>query len=59
MNTSGPASARQVLSGFKPIPGSISTGTAPALNRAKNRAKNSSEGGTMKATRVPFLMPRA
>ncbi len=40
-----------------PMPGSISTGTAPALNSAKNMAKKSSPGVSINAVRVPATMP--
>ena len=57
IKASGAASPRQCFSGLRPMPGSMRTGTAPVLNRAKNRAKNSSPGGTIRAVRVPRQMP--
>ena len=40
-----------------PMPGSISTTTAPTLNRANVRAKNSRLGGTISTVRMPRPMP--
>ena len=57
MKASGSASARQPFMLRAPMPGSMKTGTAPALNRAKVRANSSGEGGTSSATRVPRTMP--
>ena len=42
-----------------PMPGSISTGTAPTLKRAKEAVKKSSDGGTISTVRVPRRMPMA
>jgi len=57
MKASGSASARQPFMFFAPMPGSMKTGTAPALKRAKVRANSSGDGGTSNATRVPRVMP--
>ena len=57
MKASGSASARQPFMLRAPMPGSMKTGTAPALNRAKVTANSSGEGGTSSATRVPRTMP--
>lgn len=57
MNPSGSASARHPPMRLGPIPGSISTGTAPALNSPKVSAKRSRPGFTSTATRLPFPSP--
>ena len=57
MNAAGAASAMQRPRFLTPIPGSIKTGTAPILKRAKVRAKNSRLGGTMTTVRVPRPVP--
>ncbi len=57
MNASGSASARHLPRFRTPMPGSISTGTAPTLNRANVSAKKSGDGGTMSTVRVPRPMP--
>jgi hypothetical protein len=56
-NASGRASARQTPRFFVPMPGSISTMTAPTLNSANVRAKNSRLGVTISTVRVPRRMP--
>ena len=40
------------------MPGSTSTGTAPALNSANISRKNSGVGRTITTVRVPRAMPR-
>ena len=40
------------------MPGSTSTGTAPALNNANISRKNSGVGRTITTARVPRVMPR-
>ena len=40
------------------MPGSTSTGTAPALNSANMARKNSGVGRTITTVRVPRTMPR-
>ena len=57
MKTSGAASARHLPRLFRPMPGSIRTGTTPALKSAKVRAKKSSPGLTMTAARAPARCP--
>ncbi len=59
MKTSGAASFKHFPRLFSPIPGSISTGTTPALKSANVRAKKSSPGLTMTAARVPGAIPQA
>ncbi len=56
-NASGSASARHPPIRCGPIPGSISTGTAPALNSPKVSANSSPPGLTSTATRLPWLSP--
>ena len=41
------------------MPGSTRIGTAPTLNRAKVRAKNSRAGGTISTVRIPRPMPKS
>ena len=57
MKTSGAASSRHLPRLFRPMPGSIRTGTTAALKSAKVRAKKSRPGLTMTAARAPFSMP--
>ncbi len=59
MKTSGAASRQHCPRLRRPIPGSISTGTMPALKTAKTRAKKSSPGGTISTARVPGTIPIA
>ena len=58
MNASGCASSRHCFSARRSMPGSTSTGTAPALNRANMTRKNSGVGRTITTARVPRTMPR-
>ena len=53
MNAVGAASARHALRCLGPMPGSIITGTAPALNNPKTSAKKSRLGLTKRAARTP------
>ena len=53
MNVSGSASSRQRPRLLTPIPGSINTGTIPALKRPKTSEKKSSPGRTITAARLP------
>ena len=57
MKTSGAASRQHRPRLRRPIPGSISTGTTPALNRAKTSEKKSSPGRTITTARVPRRDP--
>ena len=57
MNASGSAWAKQTPRFFIPMPGSMSTGTAPILNSANVSEKKSNPGGTISATRVPASIP--
>jgi hypothetical protein len=59
MKASGSHSPMQSLSTFVPMPGSMRTGTAPALKMAKNSAKNSRLGVTIRTVRMPRVMPMA
>ena len=54
---SGAASSRHCFSARRSMPGSTSTGTAPALNRANIDRKNSGVGRTITTVRVPRTMP--
>ena len=58
MKASGSASSRQCFSARLSMPGSTSTGTAPALNSANISRKNSGVGRTISTVRVPRTMPR-
>ena len=59
MKTSGAASRQHCRRLRRPIPGSMSTRTIPALNTAKTRGKRSIPGGTISTARVPGAMPIA
>ena len=59
MNASGSTSSRQERRARLPIPGSISTGTAPTLKSAKTSAVKSRDGVTISTVRVPRTIPRA
>ena len=54
---SASASARHCRSAALSMPGSTSTGTAPALNSANISRKNSGDGRTITTVRVPRVMP--
>jgi hypothetical protein len=58
MKASGFASSRHCFSARLSMPGSTSTGTAPALNSANISRKNSGVGRTITTVRVPRTMPR-
>ena len=58
MKASGLASSRHCFSARLSMPGSTSTGTAPALNRANISRKNSGVGRTITTVRLPRTMPR-
>ena len=53
MKASGCASSRHCFSARRSMPGSTSTGTAPALNSANISRKNSGVGRTITTVRVP------
>jgi hypothetical protein len=57
MKASGAASARQGPRFLRPRPGSTSTGTAPALKRAKVSSKKSRPGRTIRTVRTPGPIP--
>ena len=57
MNPLGFTSAMHLKRFFFPIPGSISTGTAPALKRAKVTAMKSKPGLTSRMILSPFFIP--
>ena len=57
MNAPGSDSFTQLPKFFIPMPGSISTGTAPALNSAKVSAKKSRLGRTISTVRTPGPIP--
>lgn len=57
MKAVGAASSRHCLSARRLMPGSISTGTTPALNMANISRNSSGEGRTISAARVPRTMP--
>jgi len=59
ISAAGCIECRQRTSAARPMPGSISTGTAPIANSAYTIAISSGEGRTNTATRVPAVMPRA
>ncbi len=58
MKASACASSRHCRSARLSMPGSTSTGTAPALNSANITRKNSGVGRTITTVRVPRTMPR-
>ena len=58
MKASGSASSRHCFSARLSMPGSTSTGTAPALNSANISRKNSGVGRTITTVRLPRPMPR-
>ena len=57
MKASGSASSRHCFSARRSMPGSTSTGTAPALNSANISRKNSGVGRTITTVRLPRPMP--
>ena len=57
MKASGAASSRHCFSARRSMPGSTSTGTAPALNSANISRKNSGDGRTITTARVPRTTP--
>ena len=57
MKACGCASRRQSLSAARSMPGSTSTGTAPALNSPNISSKNASPGRTISTVRTPGPMP--
>ena len=59
MKASGSLSLRQAAILVTPIPGSTTTGIAPALKRAKMIVKKSKDGFTINMVRMPFVTPLA
>ena len=59
INPRGSTLSRHALRGFNPMPGSMRTGTMPALNRPKISAKKSRPGVTISAQRSPRRSPEA
>jgi len=57
MKACGCASARHSLSAARAMPGSTSTGTAPALNRPNISSKNATPCRTISTARTPAPMP--
>ncbi len=56
-NASASISSRHWISFFRPIPGSINTGTAPILNKANVSTKNAIPGLTIRMVRIPRSIP--
>ena len=56
--TRGRDRATQARKFFRPMPGSITTGTAPSLNRAKTAAMSGRPCFTITSTRSPWCTPR-